>query len=551
MGYTSRAVFTIAFLLLLASANTVFAQTTNANQTLLQSAYVNAACKTNFTTAFIGHVTTVVPSLGSLGQYSALLRGDASRLSALAAAGNITAYKNYVSGTYDPDLNRIAKNVSSAIRAANLTANTIATLRQNYNATLSSYKSCNLQSAKEYALQKLNMFNNSIRNYQEQASDLSSKGLDAGSLDLLLQNAQSQIVSPFENAINTATNASQIYAAINSYCLFDGCRNGTNFHLAAHFSLQSLSAQEDYLELNKNISTASLAPADTDLNNASSLLQTVGIKAYAKSQGDNIFDNLSAASKAMQQARKQDTFEKLKQAAEKELSNYQGLIANYRAVLAKLPSGVDTTQLNLTIAQAETQILDPLQAALNSSTNATQLYAVFQSYCLENNCRNGTNYHLAAKLKLGQAQAYLAYLELKANASSYVMINQTALASAESAISGASSLISSTGPAQYSQSQTMQLAGYLSNFTSALKNAFTANKSKLAAVNRTSVAAARGDGAARPNAVPGPSSVSNTMRSTTIRPTTTIHEKAASSVIVGGNTSTVAPTATANGLTHA
>ena len=144
MGYTSRVVFTIAFLLLLASANTVFAQTPNVNQTLLQSSYVNAACKINFTTTYLSRVTASVPSLSFLGQYSASLQGDASRLSALAAAGNITAYKNYVSGTYDPDLNRIAKNASSAIRAANLTANTIAALRQNYSITLSSYKLCNM-----------------------------------------------------------------------------------------------------------------------------------------------------------------------------------------------------------------------------------------------------------------------------------------------------------------------------------------------------------------------------------------------------------------------
>ena len=527
MGYTSRIVFTIAFLLLLASANTVFAQTPNANQTLLQSAYVNAACKVNFTTTYLSHVTASVPSLGSsLGKYSASLQGDASRLSALAAAGNITAYKNYVSGTYDPDLNRIAKNASSAIRAANLTANTIAALRQNYNATLSSYKSCNLQSAKEYALQKLNMFNNSIRNYQEQVSDLSSKGLNVSSLDLLLQNAQSQIVGPFENAINAATNTSQIYAAINTYCLFDGCKNGTSFHLAAHFSLQSLTLQLNYLEADKNLSGSSLASANLDLNNASSILQAVGIKPYANGQGDNIFDNLSAASKAMQQARKQNSFGKLKSMAEKEMANYQGLIATYQAGLSKLPSGVGTAQLNLTISQAETQIIAPLQAALNASTNATQLSAAFQSYCLDNNCKNGTNFHLAAKLELEGSQAYLAYLELKANASAYVLVNQTALSAAESALSSASSLINSTGSAQFSQSQSSQLSAYLDDFTIALRSAFTVNRSKVAAVaNATARVISR-----RANAT------------TTIRHTTTV--PARSVISPGGN----APSATSVGI---
>ncbi len=524
MSYNSKVVFISALLLFLLSANAVSAQSASANQTLLQSAFVNARCKTNFTTAYIGKVAATVPSLSSLGQYSTSLQGDTARLSILASAGNVTAYRSYVSGTFDPDLDRIAKNFSSSIRAANLSANVIAELRFNYNTTLASYKTCNMESAKEYALQKLNMFNNSIRNYQEQASDLSSKGLNVSSLNLLLQNAQSQIVSPFENAVNTATNTSQIYAAINTYCLFDGCKNGTSFHLAAHFSLQSLTLQLNYLETDKNLSGSSLASANLDLNNASSILQTVGIKSYANGQGDNIFDNLSAASKAMQQARKQNSFDRLKSMAEKEITNDQRLIAAYQVGLSKLPSGVDTAQMNLTISQAKTQIIAPLQAALNASTNTMQLYAAFQSYCLDNNCKNGTNFHLAAKLKLEGSQAYLAYLELKANASTYVMVNQTALAAAKSDLSSASSLINSTGSVQFSQSQSSQLSAYLSDFTIALRSAFTVNKSKVAAVTN---ATARVIGR-RANST------------TTTRRTTTIPEKSAIGP-GGGNIPSVTP----------
>jgi hypothetical protein len=343
-----------------------------------------------------------------------------------------------------------------------------------------------MESVKEYALRKLNMFNVSIRNYQNQANNLASRGLNASSLNELLQNAQAQIVSPFATAINQASNTSQIRAALNEYCLFDGCRNGTNFHLAAHFSLQSLTIQLNYLETDKNVSSSSLASVQAYLNNASSILQTVGTKAYVNGQGDNIFDNLSAASKAMQQARKQDAFAKLKQNAEKEISNYQSIIAKYRAGIGNLPKGIDTAQLNFTLSQAETQIITPLQAALNNSANATQLYKAFRSYCLEDNCNNGTNFHLTAELKLDQAQAYLSYLESKANASKYVVVNHSMLASAEAYIKNASSLISSTGQAQFTQVQTSHLSVYLNNFTTALKNTFTVNKSKLSAVIGTS-----------------------------------------------------------------
>jgi flagellar biosynthesis chaperone FliJ len=487
MGRNYRSISALAFLAILVSTNTTFAQNLSTNQTLLESAFRYAQCRTNFTTTYIGQIIAAAPSLAPLNQYSTTLQADTARIPSLATSGNVTAFKNYISGTYDPELNVIAKNVSSQLRTANLSANVIAELRRNYNSTLANYKSCNMESAKEYALQKLNMFNSSIRSYQNQANNMASKGLNASSLYQMLQNAQTQIVNPFAIAINQATNTSQTYAAINAYCLFDGCKNGTNFHLAAHFSLQSLTIQLNYFETDKNISSSSLAPASLDLNNASSILQIVGTKAYVGNQADNIFDNLTAASKAMQQARKQDSFARLKQNAEREISEYQNIISKYQASISKLPEGTNTTQLNSTLSQAETQIIEPLQAALNASTNATQLYKAFQSYCLENSCKNGTNFHLSVKLKLDQSQAYLEYLELKANASTYVIVNQTALSAAEGYLSSASALINSVGQAQFTLIQTSQLAAYFSNFTAALRNAFTVSRSKLNAVNSASI----------------------------------------------------------------
>jgi hypothetical protein len=548
MGY-HKAAFTLAFLAIILSSNAAFAQNLSVNQTLLQSAFTNARCKTNFTTAYISRVVSAAPSLSSLSQYSTTLQGYTSALSSLASAGNVTAFRSYVSGTYDPELNRIAKNVSSAVRAANLSANTIAGLRQGYNATLASYKACNIQSAKAYALQKLSLFNSSIMSYQKQANDLNSKGLNSSSLNQMLQLAQSQIVGPFASAINSASNASQISAALNEYCLFDGCKNGTNFHLAAHFGLQSLTIQLSYLEKEKNVSASSLVPASAFLTNASSILQAVGIKAYVNSQSNNIFGNLTSASKAMQQARKQDALNKLKQNAEKALSNYQSLISSYETSIGKLPSGFDTASLNLTISQAESQVVAPLQAAINSSTNATQLYGAFRGNCLENNCANGTNYHLAAKLKLEQSQAYLVYLMQKANASKYVTINRTALAAAESDLNSASSLIGTAGSSQYSQSQASQFANYISNFTAALKGAFTTSPSRIAAVNNVSVKARAVNRTVGPNAVTvkhGANTTDTTTIRSTVAPTATPKANITANSGITAST-TVKPTATAAG----
>lgn len=511
----------LAFLAVMALANTVLAQNLTENQTLLQSSFANAQCKVSFTTSFIGDITGAAPSLNSLGADSAAIRADSSVLSSLAASGNVTAYRNYVSGTFDPELNTISRNVGSAIKAANLTKNVTVSLRRNYNDSVAAYRSCSNQTVRQYALQKLNLFNVSIRTYQNQADGIASKGLNASSLDQMLQNAQAQIITPFANAINSAKNNSQIYAAIDAYCLFDGCKNGTNFHLAARFSLQSLTLQLNYLETDKNVTVSSLAPAQADLSNASAILATVGTKAYANGQGDDIFDNLSAASKAMQQARRQDAFAKEKQMAEKLVANYQKEITNYVATVRKLPSGVNTAALNLTLSQAQGQIIAPLEAAINASTNATQLYGTFQEYCLENSCRNGTNFHLGAKLKLDESQAYLMYLELRANASSYVIVNQTALSSTEAYLDSASSLINAVGASQFTQNQTSQLEADFGNFTVSLKAAFTASRGKLAAAD--SVNKGSGNGTAANSA--GGSVTTRVTTATTRTATTTIPGK--------------------------
>jgi hypothetical protein len=501
MNSNHRAAFALTFLAIITFANTAFAQNMTANQTLLQAAVVNAQCKTNFTTSYIGEVTAAVPSLSAIGQYSTTLQADTSTLSLLAAAGNVTAFRGYLRGTYDPELNKIAKNVSASIRSANLTANVIAGLRQDYNVTIASYKSCNIDSSKVYALRKLNLFKDSIKEYQNRANDLASKGLNASALDIMIQDAQSQIVTPFATAIGQASNASQMQAALNAYCLFDGCKNGTNFHLAAHFSLQSLTTQLNYLETDKNVSTSSLAGAQGLLNNASSMLLIVGTKAYANGQANVIFGNLTAASKAMQQARKQDGFTKLKQNAERLVANYQGQITKDVAGLGKLPGGVDTSSLNATLSQAQTQVIGPLQAALNVSTNATQLYDAFKGHCLDNGCVNGTNFHLAAKLKIDETQAYLNYLEQKANASKYVMVNQTALSEARAYLNNASALVSSVGSSQFTQGQEARIVTDSGNFVSTLKGAFTVNKSKLTEVGNAVINRVKGTVKAGANAI--------------------------------------------------
>jgi hypothetical protein len=479
--------FALSVIALLILSGTAFAQNLTVNQTYLIAAAQFAQCKTNFTSAFVGQVTAAVPRLSGLGKFPTALQSETSQLASIAATGNVSAFRAYLSGTYDPELNLISTNVSAQLRNANLSRNQTLQLRQLYNGSFATYSACRINSVRNAALKKLSLFNGSIATYQNEAGTLSQQGLDVGTLTALLQSAKSQIIAPFAAAINGATNASQITAALNQYCLFDGCRNGTNFHLAAHFELDKLTAEVAYLETNKNVSPSSLVFAQADLNNASSTLGAVGSSAYAASQSSNIFGNLTAASKAMQQSRQAQALSKARLAAASVIAGYNKTIGSYRTAIAQLAAkGIPTAALNQTLANATSSVIVPLQNALNSSANLTQLTSAFKARCLENGCANGTNFHLDVQLKLGEAQAELNYLSLRASQSANVIVNSTALSNARGYLANASALIGSAGGAQLSNGLISRVGAYSGNFTSALKQAYTVGRS--APVGPTAVA---------------------------------------------------------------
>jgi hypothetical protein len=476
--------FAASVIAVLAFSGAASAQSLAANQTYLNAAARYAQCKTNFTVAYAGGAVFVVPKLSGIGQYSAVIESETSQLYSLAAAGNVSSFGSYLSGTYDPELNAIAKNFSAQIKAANLTKNQTAQLRLLYNRIYGVYLSCRMGPIMATALDKLAMFNQSIASYQNETSTLSQQGISTGGLTLLLQNAKAQIVVPLATAVAQAVNASPISAALAQYCLFDGCKNGTNFHLAAHFELQKLTAELGYLGANKSVSSSSLASAQSDLNSAASVLQAVGTAAYAGGQSSTIFSNLTAATKAMQQARQQQALASARQRAANVIGSYQNAIGSDRAKIAQLAAnGIQTAGLNQTLQNATSQVILPLQNALNSSANLTQLNAAFKGLCLENGCANGTNFHLSDKLTVGVAQAELANLANKASAyGNVVTVNSTALSKAQAYLNNASAIIGSAGGAQISNALAGKLKAYSGNFTAAVKNAYIVTKNAAATV---------------------------------------------------------------------
>ena len=450
---------------LLFSANLPSAANTTTNQTLLNSAYQSILCKTNFTSTYIGYVTSAAPSLSSLNQYSTSLQQQTAQISSLANQGNINSFRTYVAGTYDPELRSTAQNVSARIKAANLSASVISSLLLKYNASKSTYQSCYSNAAENFANQKLALFNTAISQYQNQIVKIQARGVSTSSLTRLLQNAQTEIITPLKNAVQSS-NSSQIYSALAEYCLFDGCKNGTNFHLAANFQLQSLTAELNYLESNLNVSSSSFSQTQSYLNSASSLLNTIGTAPYASGQETPVFNYLRNASQSLVSTQVESSALKTIGKEQQNLNSYQG------KVNALASNGLDVASLNQ-LLQEGSQLISQQQNALNSGENGTQLKALFTSNCIDNNCANGTNLHLSLELELGALNASLQSAITKIDASNSLVLNQSGVAMEEGYLGSASSLISMLGTSQYSQAQISQIQSYFANFTANRKFIYT------------------------------------------------------------------------------
>ena len=88
---------------------------------------------------------------------------------------------------------------------------------------------------KKHANMVLNYYNNTLIIYQRRAQNLSDRGVDASNLLDLVDGARAQIFVPLQDEISRTDNASELRKALHQYCLYDGCMNGTNFHMAARF----------------------------------------------------------------------------------------------------------------------------------------------------------------------------------------------------------------------------------------------------------------------------------------------------------------------------
>jgi hypothetical protein len=293
--YITLSIFLISILLVglvFADNNsTVASATSAATATELQRFYDIAKAKIDF---YSGVANSMIPLVASstLTSDIAKLQSDLTQIQTYVTASDRTSLTQFAQSTFEPDLNTIKQDILSwrQTNFKNLTVQQKASLVSGFSQSKNDFQTNQLNAYKNFATGRINYFNNIISVYQNKITSLQAKGLDVSSLNQLLSDAQTQIITPLQTAISSATTASQINQDVKEYALFDGSQNGTNFHLAAKFNVDELQMALTKLTSTTGVSQTSLTQLQTDITTANSVLTAVGTNQYTNDQQTQLWN---------------------------------------------------------------------------------------------------------------------------------------------------------------------------------------------------------------------------------------------------------------------
>ena len=141
-----------------------------------------------------------------------------------------------------------------------------------------------------------------IQKVQNRTNLMASKGMDTTQLNILINQAQTNLDN-LAASISSATNSSQLKTALKSYCQYNGCKSGINFHFAAQNVLYSEQSLLGVIKSSPNSGQygSQIEHAQTDLTNAQNILTIVGTSKYQGTQQTDVWNDLHDANGIIKQ----------------------------------------------------------------------------------------------------------------------------------------------------------------------------------------------------------------------------------------------------------
>ncbi len=279
------------------------------DKAVIPSAFSDIKCKNNLSAGVLDSILLRVPAASStngLLQYINKLKIDILQLQTYFNNEDKAGFRDYVKNTYNTDL-KDAKQAVNEWRKTNknVTGEQKTNMKEDYDRLKAAYTNCHLISLKEYEINRVIEFNNILSAYQNKISELSKKGVDVTSLNKLMVDARSQIIQAYQLKIESGMDVKDIKKTFN-YCLLDGCKDGTNFHLAAKFEIAKLDLALQQIENNSEAVDAvdKIIELKGYINAARTALNSVGTAYYTKEQKETIWTNIKSAQSAIRDIKK-------------------------------------------------------------------------------------------------------------------------------------------------------------------------------------------------------------------------------------------------------
>ncbi|VVB73805.1 Uncharacterised protein [uncultured archaeon] len=230
------------------SAEPTQPQATSAQKALLAAGVADMKCRVTYDTGIMNAVIEKFPFLSSqLSLRIPVLQDDLTQMSKFADNGDMRGFHGYLQVNLTQHFkldNAAVKTAIESLRTNNggLDKNETKTRMREVKATndalIETLNKC--ADTNKHVTLVIGYYTDSLTNYQKRADELAAKGIDTKDLNALITGARSTIVEPLKAATTGVTDGQQLKLAMDTYCLYDGCLNGTNFHFAAKFETARL-----------------------------------------------------------------------------------------------------------------------------------------------------------------------------------------------------------------------------------------------------------------------------------------------------------------------
>lgn len=302
-----------SFLVLIVSAQPEAPPAGGNKTALLDSALKDMQCKVTFETDLMNAIIDLFPSLSdSLEPHIEELQSDVEKLEQYADRQDVQNYSIYVQEVFTPHLMEATVAQREGLESLrddptldrNETKEKMQSLRSIAESLSEEQDEC--FDAEAHANLVLNYYNSSLNSYWKRADNLRNRSINADLLYNLVTEARQKILTPLRNEVKEAENTSQIREALGKYCLYDGCLNGTNYHMAAKFETTRLSI------LLNNVIFPEAANLDLDnngyfdrdeikikLEHADEMIESWSDMNADGNQLKNVWENIRSAAKGM------------------------------------------------------------------------------------------------------------------------------------------------------------------------------------------------------------------------------------------------------------